>query len=226
MKRKNKIFFFIGLVVAIIVSICTSSIGSMVLLVFSLSLIDASTLSFSYSSYAAYKKTPITGEISDLEIEQYNKETIINGLKYDCPIFPDIISNGKIKYFEFIDPLLEDLHFPRAEFFLEWITDKETFEKDIQRIEKYEASTNKKILLSNDLFSFKSYVASYDMMGEYEYALFDEETYTIRYIYLFDVESRKNIIFPNEYAPTKTLKDSDISRFANFSGEYSIRCYP
>ena len=75
---------------------------------------------------------------------------------------------------------------------------------------KNRGGKQKKPLKSNNLFPLVSYIISYNMLAVYEYALIEEETHTIRYISLADIESVDNVMFQHEFEPKKILKDSDV----------------
>lgn len=226
MKRKVKIpLIIIGFV---ILNLVIASSGFLLIICINDHL-NSNQLDFADDSFIGMKKTPIEGIVEDMDINYYDKKDITGLSKakytYDYPVFPSNLTNGSAKGFLFIDPLFLDKSYPRAELYLEWTTNQEMFEKEEERLSEYIAITNKKILLSENLFLLKSYIASYNFDGKFEYAIFDEKTFTIRYIYLCDIGKKENIVFPYEYAPTKFLKDSDISQYAVRGGEYSINEY-
>ena len=172
-----------------------------------------------YSNYV-----PINGQPLAKNIDKYNKTDIVDSTNNHCVVFPDSIDNGEISYFVYTSFIIQnDLESPRSEIYLEWNTNKATFEEELIRVEGIKSSLNKKALHTNNLFSLPGFVVAYNSESMFEYALFEEETNTIRYIYLFDVGDYEYVVFPDLYQPKTLLCDSDLSGRNDIeNGAYSI----
>ena len=112
--------------------------------------------------------------------------------------------------------------YQRGQAFLEWKMSPSDYFAETTRIKELEGQFGEKVLKSNDLFDYPSFIAEYDLYSWFEYAIVDETTFTIRYIRLFDIESIENLLFPVQWGPAKLLKDSDIAKDIDLSGSYSI----
>lgn len=162
--------------------------------------------------------SPINGQIKKIECSDYSNEIIYKSFGTCRIIFPEKIECGELQFFLFSKE--EYLH-ARGEVYLEWdVGDADIFASEKERISKEYGCNKKRPLYSNDLFSLSSYTARYNYDGEYEYALFDETNYVIRYIYLSDVGKRENIICDYEYQPTKMLYESDLKNILSNKYEY------
>ena len=52
----------------------------------------------------------------------------------------------------------------------------------------------------------------------FEYAIVDNNALTFLYVLLKNVGDISQVVFPKDYAPTKTLKESDLAKYATKRG--------
>lgn len=186
---------------------------------------DTSKMLF-LSYYLTYRSCEIiTGQVSEIMIKDYDDKYkfVINNCNYGGLIFPSMIKEGSIKGFFFAEKHYTDEgDISRSELYIEWsFVNNKSYEEEVQRISSI-ANNDKQVLLSYDLFSLPSYIAEYQWLSGFEYALIDEENLIIRYIYLKEVGTYYQIVFDNEYAPHKWISDSDLPKEQIANGRYSI----
>jgi hypothetical protein len=182
---------------------------------------DSIRLELHNSDLSGYKKTPMKGDIKPIQPEDYDKQTIVSDLR-GCAIFPDALTSGNASMAYFVDPLFADYMYKRGQAYLEWSMDETTYHMEANRIKDTEGTWGKKPLRSHDLFPLFSYVSQYNNSGEFEYALLDDSSFTIRYIKMCDVGSMENVFFNTDFAPKKILKNSDIKDYVAPIGWFSI----
>ena len=178
-------------------------------------------LYFTNSNHYTSNKTPNFGKVEQISLSLYNKKEIVDYLKC-CAIFPEELSSGEAKMLFFYDPLFEGDIYIRGEAYLEWSVDKETFDSEKERISNIEGEQAKHPLWSNNLFSLPGFVTIYNFDSEFEYALFEETTYTIRYIRFADMDSVENLNIQERYAPNLVMKLSDLYDKCTPWGGYNI----
>lgn len=168
--------------------------------------------------------TTINGKIENLSLNAYNNElSSFNTVCNRCGlVFPNEVGSGTLKYFLFSESFYNDLTIYRTELYLKW----EISNKDYYFLEKARLASitkhEKSSFYSINMFIFPSYITEYNHEGGFEYALLDEDNLTIEYIYLMGVGDISQIIFGEEKAPHKTLKDSDFPDDMINKGYYSI----
>ena len=220
-KNRKKIVIIFG-----IISFLLFNPLSIVLAIDSIqSYIETNTLRFAKQAYLGFKKTPMSGSVEEIDINEYDRVVIVEKLNHSM-IFPESITTGKISMAFFADPLFADRSFKRGQAYLEWNMDKDTYEYELERMKNIVGKKNKYVRCSNNLFRLQSYIACYNDDGYFEYALLDENNYTIRYISLCDIESIDNLLFSHDYEPKKVLKDSDLKLYSNKRGAYNIYAIP
>ena len=217
MKKKKKIGFWI--VLGVFTHILTT-IGTALAPVGIVFAIEASYLEFSYSRYSGYKKTPPSGSLKTINLEEYNRLMLPENT-FRCKSFPESIVSGNISIILFSDPLFENERDKRGQVFLKWEMDSNSFFDELKRIQSVEGPYGATPLKSNNTFSIPSYIFVYNCFSEFEYVLIDEDSLTIFYIWFFDIESSNNALFPLEYFPTKVLKNTDI-KCGPFQDHYNI----
>ena len=223
---------------SIVTSICISYIAFILIYAHYCSKNQQNNLFFSSSKIG--KPETYSGEIrgvpKGIELVNYNRNELVNNINYGSNtnnyglIFPDVLSDGSAscyKYFKQVKRIDIGRYDNRTEIYLEWHTNYELFEKEINRFEELRYPTSKdiikKALFTNDLFAMKCVLLSYNHDSRFEYALFDEQSLTIHYVYLYDIGYFKNIVFDKKYAPTNLLKNSDLKGIDTCNkGYYSI----
>ena len=182
---------------------------------------DSNRLEFYDSYYYGVKLSRITGEVKTINLQGYPYNTIKEVVDDEGLIFPKSFESGTIRYFEYHETVKKINGYDRYEIFIEWKTDSISFEKEKSRLSSI-SSVGGDIKQSNDLFTLPSYVASYNSFSRFEYVLFDDSSFTLRYISLHVIGSLSNIVFPLDYAPTKVIKHSDLNKTVSISGSFSI----
>ena len=182
------------------------------------------------------QRNDIQGKPLIINNSNYNKKSLLkkinnsdNKLIYG-QVFPDTLDGGKTSYFEYIVNVKNSdagLVYARSEIYLEWTADFDSFFSEKSRIESIEYelldNTIKKPITSENLFNFQSYLLSYNYESQFEYVIFDEDSLTIRYVYLYDIGYFDNIVFDSEFAPTRVLKNTDLKNTsAGKRGYYTI----
>lgn len=178
-------------------------------------------LDFSYDKYVGNSKTPASGSIEPIEESDYDGSALAESFG-KCAVFPERILGGEARGVFFSDPLYADWRYKRGQAFLEWKVTQEIFDSEMERLSSLISVYGKKALRSSDLFDWPCYLAAYNEQSEFEYVLLDGPELTIRYIWLFDLESLKNLLFPNAFAPKKLLKDSDVKHMMTPRGSYNM----
>ena len=157
---------------------------------------------------SAYELSSIEGEPKHIENAEYNISNL-SGVSYERGlVFPKAITSGEIYCFEYHEKVKLTDHYDRHEIYLEWHMDEHDFDEECQRLSNIKAYKN--IAYSKNLFSLPSYVAVYNFMTEFEYAIVEKDTNIIRYVLLDEIGDASNIVFSTDYAPQKVLKNTDL----------------
>ena len=182
-----------------------------------------------FTHYEWYDFNKIEGNPTKIEISEYNYERIDNLCDGKDSVFPSTIQVGDITFFSFHERFKpkywRDYFRDRFEIYLEWTMNNDAFNKEIERLSNIEFTINSKtreILYSENLFSYPSYINIYNDWAEFEYAIVDESTNTIRYIHFHEVGSKENLVFSEEFKPTKPLMNSDLKKVIGWTRFYSI----
>ena len=181
-------------------------------------LIDRNLLDF-YD--VALPRTPPTGSVEPISLDEYDKNVLLKELRY-CSLFPDSVASGKASMVFFSEPLYEGSEYKRGQVFLEWEMPDQVFSSEEKRLMELVGPNGKNPAWSKNLFPFLSCVAQYNYESRFEYALVDGESFTIRYVSFYAVGKIDYLLFPQEFAPKKLLKNSDIKDRADHSGRFSI----
>lgn len=136
--------------------------------------------------------------------------------------FPLDITTGELSSFVFYEKIGGRSYINRFEVFLEWTLPEIEFKQEIDRLQTavYHGYDGDRLLkYSRDLFSMPSYVGMYDTdSSSFEYAIVDESALTFRYVAFQNIGDIGQIVFSNDYAPTKLLKDTDLAKYATKRG--------
>ena len=171
-------------------------------------------LKLNYSDSAYFEYT-ISGEPHYISYDEYN-HSIVHYYVGTYNLFPVKIDSGLITYFAFCTPYSDSAgNHGIMEFYLNWKMDSEKYDSEKERLSSiYFEHTKKGAILTNNLFVLPAYVLIYNSQSEFCYAIIDESTFTITYIYFFDIKSYDNLVFDEKLMPKKLLSES------NFSGQY------
>lgn len=155
----------------------------------------------------------IVGEPQSITYDEYSFSIV--HYYFSMYLFPKHIDNGFIKYFEYLIHYNSDAGTQLlSEVYVEWQTSFETYKLEKERLSLiYYEPTEKGTVFTNNLFDLPAYVAIYNFDSEFCYAILDDESYTIAYIYFFDIKSIDNLVFDSKYKPKKLLSESDFSGY-------------
>ena len=183
--------------------------------------VESSYLEFSYYSHRSEKTTPTEG-LHNILPDEYCKNELIEQSDHRLAVFPDLIASGSVSAAFFMDPLYLDCKYRRGQFFLEWTMDPDSYSAEITRIALAEGGNpNRHPLRTENLFDKRAYVAVYNEKSEFEYAIVDDGSCTIRYIWFFDVQNIDALLFSSDWAPKKLIKDSDLPH-SRLTSSYSM----
>lgn len=154
-----------------------------------------------------YSLSRIKGSVELVDVDEYSAK-IAPLLSQKNPVygamFPELIPNSGVAgffYAETVKPTRN--YFDRWEVYVccKWSEDEYINEKT--RLENFDGMGGGPFFRT-DLFPFPSLVYTYQS-GKFLYALLDEPTFSIHYIYLCEVGTIDNIVFDKKLAPTKPL---------------------
>lgn len=157
---------------------------------------------------SAYELSSIEGEPKHIENAEYSLANLYKVIYERGLVFPKAIASGEIYYFEYYERVKSSRGYDRCEIYLEWHMDEHVFDEECQRLSNIKAYKN--IAYSKNLFSLPSYVAAYNFMTEFEYAIVEKDANIIRYVLLDEIGDISNIVFSTDYAPQKVLKNTDL----------------
>ena len=153
------------------------------------------------------------------DIEKYG-ETDGYGITSTLRTFPQDLENVE----EVIDYHLYCAQFKGGiEVYLEAKYTEEEFCKEISRLEGVDGPFYKRKYMKKDealLFSYTTYVATYNHSGVYEYASIDEENFTIRYVFV-DYRDPEKLGIKSEYLP-RNYNEVWYHQERYYAGEESI----
>lgn len=159
----------------------------------------------------------IEGKMEELDIDDYSKEMILTDLfinevqSEDASFLPDSFSNCSLNYFGFgeirYDTLRNEWPIFIHELYLETtFIDIISFRNEINRI----CDENQGVFIeNNELFELDCYVFVYNLYSFFRYILFDSSNLKIIYISFYAIEFVNNLVFSDEYIPTKTLSEAN-----------------
>lgn len=166
------------------------------------------------------KKVVIQGEPAFISYENYSNE--FEQIKPYKPaiFFPQEINSGTIECFFYLEKgIVIDGPFTRVEIYLSWMMDADTFYDELVRLNSINLKKN--VCFSKDLFVFDSYVAEYNRLSGFEYAILDYDNYAIHYVWLNEVGTFEQMVFNDIFKPSKVLKDSDLKHISK-NGSFTI----
>lgn len=166
------------------------------------------TIFYKSSNYAGYELSSIEGEPKHIENAEYSLANLYKVIYERGLVFPEAITSGEIYYFEYYERVKSSRGYDRREIYLEWHMNEHDFDEECQRLSNIKAYKN--IAYSKNLFSLPSYVAVYNFMTEFEYAIVEKDANIIRYVLLDEIGDISNIVFSTDYAPQKVLKNTDL----------------
>lgn len=87
-----------------------------------------------------------------------------------------------------------------------------TYQSEKKQVIEKSYYKKKKPLISKTLFKYESLLFVYNHHAEFTYILFDDDNKDIIYISFEEINFYDNLVFNDEYKPTKRLCDSDLSK--------------
>ena len=210
LRTKKSIFPFL-LVLTII-------LGCLVLIVIIVNVFVASVpkaLQFSYTlKEYAHRLKPINIIADETTNEEYSIKVF--GVNYENPhaveIFPKKLLSAKNNLFCFQQTVKHPgrNQVDRALIYLDVELNENDFALEKERLMNFTTMKGVGISVSQDLFEYPTVVAQYNYQSKFQYAIIDEDRFTIKYIYLDEV------FFENEYLtqmgvfPVKRVDMSDL----------------
>ena len=158
----------------------------------------------------AYSLSKIQGSVEEVDRDAYSR--MLSPLRGDgkksttalvySPLFPESVPSVGTEAFLFAETVKpERSYFDRWEVYVRCLWSEEGFASEKLRLESF-SGPGKGPTARADLFPLPSLVYKYES-GKFLYALLDESTFSIHYIYLCEVGSIDNIVFEKRLAPTK-----------------------
>ena len=202
--KKKKRFPWPAVIVPSIVII------SLATFLLSTSLYEQNTLLFKYG-LDGYRLSDIKGEPAYIECEDYSFSNLSEVFFEEGLILPEAIASGDVYYFAYYEKVKHNYN-DRREIYLEWHMDENQYSQEIERLSNIKS--HKEAKYSEDTFLLPSYICRYNFWAGFEYAILDENNYTIYYVCLLEIGDVSNIVFSIDYAPQKTLKNTDLKEMA------------
>ena len=153
----------------------------------------------------------VTGEVYNISPSEYNHSPTHH--YFYNSLSPKEINGGNIAFFSYIVHCSSDVG-TRAfgEEYVQWKMDVETFSFEKNRLSSiFCDSAGKGTVVSSNLFFATSYVAVYNYDSKFSYAIIEEESLTITYVYFYNIGKKENLVFNEKYKPSKKLSESDFS---------------
>ena len=202
--KKKKRFPWPAVIVPSIVII------SLATFLLSTSLYEQNTLLFKYG-LDGYRLSDIKGEPAYIVCEDYSFSNLSEVFFEEGSILPEAIASGDVYYFAYYEKVKHNYN-DRREVYLEWHMDENQYKLEIERLSNIKS--HKEAKYSENTFSLPSYICRYNSWSGFEYAILDENNYTIYYVCLLEIGDAINIVFSIDYAPQKVLKNTDLKETA------------
>ena len=173
-----------------------------------------------------YQLSKINGEPTQINIDDYYDN--LSSLKSDnkwlswrTEVFPSIINEEDSEYFFYAETVKPQRdYYDRFEIYLCRHLEQDEFNLEKHRLKNITGPT-KSAVFSEDLFNYPCVMFEYNYFSRYEYVLFNEENFTVYYIWIQEIGSLDNVVFDKSIAPQLRLIDSDLKELSK-TGGYSL----
>ena len=185
-------------------------------------------LNFANDTFPVFMEN-IEGQISKITPYDYSLNEIKKKSNEHGLIFPLTLNCNSADYFLYAKKHVTDAgDLFRAEIYLMCSYTETDYFSEKERIMSV-SYNNKVSIYIEDLFCFPAVITAYNAHSMFEYALFDESSFCIYYVFLYGVvqsyegKLKNNIVFDMSLLPTKRLRDSSFNTtLIAWGGYYSI----